>query len=200
MIAPWGREQNGLGFIATAATVGGGALVGGVAGASWAAIAIPIVGPAIVGITLGVAAMVKRNQTNKIRASQVVDEIEPYMASNRDAYFAGPRNRSSQAQALANFDAMWADVVRACSDPSLGGPGQRCIAERQPGGQWDWFSYYRDPIAGDAAVADPLVTDPFSGVMGPVTNSIAASPYRDILPLAGAALLLVGVLSLRGAR
>jgi len=195
MRTAWGRQQSGFGFIAAAGSLASGAVASGtVAGASWAAIAIPIVGPVIVGLTMGISAMLARRGRQKVMATQIVDESEPYMASNRDAYLSGPRNVSAQAQALANFDAMWSDVVRACSDPQLGSAGGRCISDRQRGGQWDWFSYYRDPIANDVPAADAVIdTGTIGGVIAPVTDALASSPYRSYLPWAAAALILAGV-------
>lgn len=191
----WGRQQSGFGFVAAASSLASGAIASGtLAGASWAAIAIPIIGPAIVGITMGISAMLARRGRQKVMATQIVDEVEPYMASNRDAYLSGPRNASAQAQALANFDSMWADVVRACSDPQLGSAGGRCISDRQPGGKWDWFGYYRDPIANDTPSPDALIdTGTIGGVLAPVTDALASSPYRTYLPLVAAALIMAGV-------
>ena len=94
---------------------------------------------------------------------------------------------SLQAAALNNFDTVWNALKTACSDPSLGAAGQRCISDRQqgscaykvsPGGWqngvyvyngpngsgsscWNWFVGYRDPIANDPTVVpDPTPTSP----------------------------------------
>ena len=48
-------------------------------------------------------------------------------------------------------------VVTQCSNGSLGDAGARCISDRQRGGKWDWFAYYRDPIASDGTVVDDSV-------------------------------------------
>lgn len=191
----WRNQQSGMGFVAAA--VGGGVATGTLAGAGWAAIAVPIIGPALAAVTLGVMALMKKHAQQKVAATQVVDSIEPFMAENRDAYLA-VRNRGAQEQALINFDAMWADVVRACSDPQLGSAGQRCINERQRGGRWDWFAYYRDPIANDTAAADPVVTTGTVGaVIAPVTDALANSPYRQFLPLLAGLLIVAGIAGAR---
>jgi hypothetical protein len=120
-----------------------------------------------------------------VAATAVVNQIEPYLKQNVEAYLSSPVHyQSLQTQALATFDATGAKVVTACSNPSLGEAGQRCISDRQqgsckyqtsPGGWsngvytapgpadsgstcWNWFVGYRDPIAQDPTV----VPDPSS--------------------------------------
>jgi hypothetical protein len=187
----------GMGFVAApAASIVSGSMTGAL-GASWAAVAIPIIGPAIVGVTLGISAMIARRGRQKVAATQVVDSIEPWAAENRDAYMSGPRTRSAQLQALQNFDAMWNDVLAACGDPSLGDAGRRCISERQPGGQWDWFSYYRDPIANDPEVHDDPLISGIDSIIDPISSAVNASPYRWALPLAGGALILAALVGSR---
>lgn len=200
----WGRQysqsryqpranRGNLGFVGGA--VAGGLTLGSAAGAGWAAIAIPIVGPALTAVTLALLAKRADNARDKVAATRIVDSIEPYLADNRDAYLSGPRNRTAQAYALDNFDAAWGDVVAACSDPNLGDPGRRCISERQRGGRWDWFALYRDPIAADTPGPDPVLTagGVVGGIFNPITDAVNASPYRDMLPVLGVVLALAGV-------
>lgn len=173
--------------------------------AAWAGAAVPLIGAAVAGVTMLLTAMYKRN-AQKEGATKVVNELEPQLTVNKDGYLNGPRTVSSQAQALANFDAMWNMVVQACSDPSLGKAGQRCISERQRGGTapWcptgtgcDWFILYRDPIANDPEVKpDPLfesgpggtVIDPFTGQP---TAAVAGIPASLLAIGAGVLLMLL---------
>jgi len=186
------RPGTGLGFV-TAAAGGAGAI--GVGSAGWAAVAVPIVGPAVAAVTMAILAKRQQNALNKRKATYVVDSLEPLLVQNRDAYLQGMRTVSAQAYAVQNFDDVWADVVQACSDPSLGDPGRRCISERQRGGQWDWFALYRDPIALDSPVADPVLT-PASAVSGwvtPITDALNSSEFRPLVPYFALALVGVGL-------
>ncbi len=141
----------------TLATV---ASTGGLWGMS-AAVAVPVIGAAVAGITFALVKLFGRlGPKQKVATTHVVDTIEPILAENRDQYLAGPRTRSSQEQALANFDAGWQWVKDHCLIPEMGDPGRRCVEDRQSGGQWDWFAYYRDPIANDPEVRpDPIFSD-----------------------------------------
>jgi hypothetical protein len=135
-----------------------------------------------------------------IEATKVVDQAEPYLRQNLEQYMSGGHTATEQAQALANFDAIWAAVVQGCSDPNLGDAGKRCITERGPSGSLpghpgvNWFTLYRDPIANDPDVKPdipspstvlPNIRQAFQGNAGP-------------LLLASGAILLLFVLSPRG--
>lgn len=153
----------------TATGIIGGAVKAGTlaANSAWATIGIPVIGAAVVGVTMWLSAMYKRG-AQKEAATNIVDQIEVQLKANLDGYLNGPRTVESQLQALANFDAGWDAVVQNCSNPELGSAGQRCISERQQGGiaPWcttpdkrgcDWFTRYRDPIANDVPVQTPNV-------------------------------------------
>lgn len=173
----WGRttvtrDRQGLGDAATtqkivlsAPQIAGGVLTAGgtssIAAGLWGAAAVPVIGAAVVGVTLALMLIFSRKgPKQKVATTQIVDAVEPELKKNIDAYFAGPRTLSSQAQALQNFDAGWQYVLENCGIPEMGEPGQRCISERGPGGRFPWFAWYRDPIANDALVKeDPLIPE-----------------------------------------
>lgn len=116
-----------------------------------------------------------------VKATQIVDQIEPKLKEIRDAYLgSGARTAKMQASALQVVDALLSDVQAGCSDPALGEAGRKCISERlvhggnapwcPTGSGCDWITLYRDPIANDRGVqvsaaqqfaatvtADPLV-------------------------------------------
>lgn len=176
----------------------GGVATAAVSGASWAAVAVPVIGAAVVGVTIFLANMFRRGK-QKEAATSIVNEIEPQLVTNRDGYLSGPRTRSSQAQALANFDAAWQAVIQACSNPQLGSAGERCISDRdrnacvwKEGGQcWNWFIGYRDPIANDPQVRpDPVQTATGSWV-DPDTGEVLQSSALDSLTGGQGGLLLV---------
>jgi len=111
-----------------------------------AGVAGPI-GLAIAGVGIALTMLFSRKgPQQKIETTKIVNEAEPILRDNRDLYLSGPRDQNSYQAALDNFDYTWGQVVSLCSNPNYGDPGQRCISDRQRGGQWDWFSYYRDPI------------------------------------------------------
>lgn len=115
-----------------------------------------------------------------ITASDYANKTADLAKQNMDIYFAipTPRPLSLQREALANFDQIWGALVNACSNPALGSAGQRCISERQPGGKYDFTSYYRTPIANDTNVYDdtqpvsPIVPSPTVALPTPATNPI----------------------------
>lgn len=197
----WGWQQRGLAgdmsdiVLAAPSIAGGGVTVGGtssVAASIWGAAAVPVVGAIVAGVTIGLMALFNRKgPKQKIATTQIVDSVEPMMAENRDGYLSGPRTVSSQAQALANFDAGWEYVRQHCGDATMGEPGKRCISERQRGGRWDWFALYRDPIANDASVQpDPGIVDAVFG--DPTGGGRSPVPLIAGLGLAVAALLMGG--------
>jgi hypothetical protein len=100
----------------------------------------------------------RKGPKQKVATTEIVNKAEPLLQENLVGYMAGPRTQSSQAQAMENFKAGWQYVVDNCNVPVMGNPGQECVRDRQRGGEWDWFSYYYDPIANDTGViADPPV-------------------------------------------
>jgi hypothetical protein len=82
----------------------------------------------------------------KIATTQIVNDIEPLLKQNVAAYLDNPTVANQQA-ALSNFDSTWASMVQSCGQAQFAQAGQNCILDRQRGGRWDWFSYYRDPIS-----------------------------------------------------
>jgi hypothetical protein len=106
-----------------------------------------------------------------IVASQDADKFQSVLTQNLQAYMDAPVHTVSlQAAALNNVDTLFAALRQACSDPSLGAAGQRCISERLVRGgtaPWcpnpghtgcDWFVYFRDPIANDPTVVPDAAT------------------------------------------
>lgn len=167
-----------------------GGVVGSIAGAAAApgaltlgALAVPIVGAAIAGVTLAVSLFVNRmGPKQKVYTTQIVNEAEPLLQRNLAAWQASNKTRSEQAQALANFDHVWGSVVASCDVRELGQPGQNCVNDRSRGGKVDWFSYYYDPIANDpGVVADPTVESMVEGL------TAGLAEHKNLIPA-----LLVG--------
>ena len=176
-------------IMAGVSTVGGGIM------SIIPASAIPVVGPIIVGVTMALQMLLSRKgPKQKVATTEIVNAVEPELKRNMEAYLALPvRYKAAQALALANFDAGWAWVASHCNIPEMGNPGIECTKDRQRGGQWDWFSYYRDPIADDPGV---VANPPMSPLDIPGTGSIniggiSVSPIM----LGGAALLVLLMVS-----
>jgi hypothetical protein len=86
-----------------------------------------------------------------ITASNDANQVEVLLRQNLAAYLAGQK---TQADALAYFDAAWAQLQQVCAGIS-GDAGAHCVSDRQQGACtwrdasgvcWNWFVGYRDPI------------------------------------------------------
>jgi len=164
-----------------------------------ATVAIPIIGAAVAGVTLALMAWFNRKGPHqKVETTKIVNELEPYLLQNLQGYQAGPHTRSSQAQALANFDAVWQTLKENCDQEQYGEPGKRCVSDRQAGscewkdaGQcWNWFVGYRDPIANDPNVKP----DPVLGSAGELIDSLTGGIFSTSSGGSGTYLLLAGIL------
>lgn len=160
------------------------AVLTAVGAATWA---IPVVGAGVAAAMIAISILSRRGK-QRIAATELVNQLEPILRQNLEGFLAGPRTRESQTAALQVFDdAMsWLQSANACGNPDLGGAGRACISDRDRGGLWDWYAYYRDPIerAELVASADPL-------------KLIASASSPNLGILAGLA-LLAGALALGG--
>lgn len=187
----------------TAGLIGSGSIV--VGGAAITAAAIPLIGVAVLGVTLALNYIFNRpTQKYKVITTDIVNQLEPQLKANVAAYLAGPRTLLSQAAALQNFDRAWAWLISkdACGNPGLDFPGKHCIEDRQAGGKWDWFSYYRNPIAEDTqpqqmadAAAAQAQAQPLSVITAPIADAIAqvtgSTPHLAELALVAAIVLIL---------
>lgn len=134
----------------------------------------------------------RKGPKQKVASTHIVDEAEPILKQNVDAFLAGPKTNEAKEYALAVFNKVWASVVAACSDPSLGNPGKACVADRQRGGKWDWFSYYYDPIANTATQPETqLAVQSIQEQVGATLSPVLGSNWEVLL--GGALVLLAGV-------
>jgi hypothetical protein len=181
--------------------------IAGKLGAGWATAAIPFVGPAIAAVTMGLGLMMhnKRIGKQKVAATKIVDQVEVELKKNVAGYLEN-RTPAAQQRATQNFQEGWDFVLENCSNPQLGTAGQRCITERQRGGQWDWFSYYLDPITNNPPTQpDPV---PVRTSAGSQPAGFSNNPFEvfsganinpnqpNLLPLALAGILAVAILTL----
>lgn len=180
---------NGLGATGLQTGISAGGAVGG------AAIGTFIGGPigTVVGAAIGVAASAISSlftpDYKKIYATNDVNAIAAQMQKNLDGWKALPV--SAKVPAIqqffeTNYNNLWANLVKECSDPSLGTAGQNCISDRQPGGKYPFADYYLSQIENDNSVhtqtssvtfQDPLTgtsitvnPDPISSASGLLSN------------------------------
>jgi hypothetical protein len=86
---------------------------------------------------------------SNMTVSQYVDDLEPMLRANRDAYLSGPHTLQRRDGAVVYFDQQWTWLKssQACGSHLLiGRAGQSCIQDRSRAGQWPWEVYYRDAI------------------------------------------------------
>jgi len=135
-------------------------------------------------------------------ATQVVNQIEPLMKQNLAAAQAQAQANGgcltlSEAQALeANFNTLWANVLKGCGQVPAPG-GTQCIADRQPGGKYDWTSYYLTPIQQIPVCADPSPSQTIT-TTAPPSSGTTAPPSSGTITTAAAQpnLLLIGAAAL----
>jgi hypothetical protein len=126
-----------------------------------------------------------RDAPLKKYTTNIVKQVEPYMKQNLAAWQSSDKSCAEQQACISNFNTLWNQVVNACNRPDLGGPGQACIDDRKRGGQWDWFSYYLDPIVNDACTSQTFGVEP-------LVAGLSSSPLPLLL---AAGLLLYAVAS-----
>lgn len=198
------------------------AITSGLLTAAWATAAVPIIGAVVAAVAVIITLLHARKKPGqKVATTHIVDDVEPHLAANRDGYFSGPRTLASQVVALANFDAGFKYVAENCGVEAMGEPGSWCIEDRLPygrtytlpssptlpggktwigNGKWNWYAYYRDPIANDTPNPDPpdpgtgdtyvVGTDPATGKPLYATSTVKTQSLVVSGLLLGAALLL----------
>lgn len=208
-----GSMAAGVGTAIASSIAAAGGSVLGISSAALSA-AVPFIGPALMGATLLVQYLVANSGCGQtcIETSQWANQAAAALQQVLDGYFAlpAPRTKTQQALALANFDTIWAQLQQACGQSGTGDAGKRCISDRQRGacvwkqnqtpghpgepaiGEcWNWFVGYRDPIAND-----PVVPDPVDSAISSVTNEVSSLFGNDAGSASWLPLALVGGLVL----
>lgn len=202
------RTLSGLGQASKAPLVGSIIQTGGATTASILMAAGIVGGPigaAIAGFAAAAGLIISQFRgcgETCVIATEIANTVEQALRQIKDEYLAGPRTHSTQAAALAIFDATWDKLVEACGNPQLGDAGRRCISERERGGSapWcptgagcDWFILYRDPIANDPYVRP----DPSALEQAGSTLTSATGLSGQVLLIGG---LVVAVLLMGGGK
>lgn len=144
--------------------------------------AVPIVGTIIGGVALLIGALGVGNGCGATctETTQIVNAIEPYMQQNVQAAQAqasangGCLTADEQAVAIGNFQTLWSKVQSGCSQ--VGGQGgKQCLADRSPGGKYDWTSYYLTPIRNIPVCPSASATQVVASSVGTAAQSIAST-------------------------
>jgi hypothetical protein len=167
-------------------------------------LAVPVIGAVVAGVVLALTLLFNRKgPKQRVATTNIVNEVEPLLQENLAGYMAGPRNTISQAQAIENYKAGWQYVVDNCDVPVMGAPGQACVADRSPGGQWPWKEYYLDPIVNDPHVKELAAEEAAAAVRAVAEAAAVAAAGGDAgLPAAVAGIptpLLLGVAAVAAA-
>lgn len=120
-----------------------------------------------------------------IAATQIVNEAEPILKANLDAYEHG---QIDSATAQANFNNGWNAVIQACGKIT-GDAGTNCIGDRQSGACkwkatskpytsspdvgacWNWFNGYYDPLSKPADFAPVQSTSVLGSSIGGLSGT-----------------------------
>lgn len=171
----------------------------------------------LIAVGIGIAQLFKGCGETCVAATQIANQLQTYWQQNLDHYMSAPVHyRSLQLAALNNFDTGWNAMYKACSDPSLGTAGQRCISERQRGGASPWccnsptstqvsdgmctgcdaFHDFRDPIANDPnVVPDPVDAASGTSAGGLFSGGTGPSSFpMPVLLIGGGILLAVSMM------
>lgn len=154
------------------------------------------------------------------QATQIVNQVEPYLQLNNQTYFTNPnRTTGDQQNAIATAQQIFAMVQQQCGSPQLGTAGQNCISARLGNGITTQSSpncaaytsaneyppYCSVPYPPGVcwtwtlAYLDPIVNDIPPGGEGDATvTSVDTSPISsaNYLPLIIIAALALGVMLL----
>ena len=157
--------------------------------------AIPFIGPAVAAVTLLVSALHIGQGCGATctESTQVVNQAAPLLQQNLTAaqqtVAANGCLTEDELQTLTNnFNTIWNQVKQQCGQIPAPG-GTQCISDRQPGGKYDWASYYLTPIQ-----QMPVCPATTSGAV-PVTtgtSTTAANPTGSSMTL----LLPLGLIAL----
>jgi hypothetical protein len=153
------------------------------------ALAVPIIGAAIAGVTLAVTLFLNRNAqyfSEEKATTNIVNQAAVLMEQNLAAWKGlAPTDKTilNQQQAITNFNSIWSQVVQACSsnaysqgkDSTGQSPGTRCVTDRQRGSTkgYDWFSLYLDPITNDT-IYQPPIQDTLSTLPDVISSSVSS--------------------------
>jgi len=185
-----GESNRGLGLTTGQAVTSGVAIAG--SSTVGALVAVGAIGGPIgaaIGGAIGLLGMAFNSlfapDTQKIQATQDVNQEEVYLKQNLAQWDSEPQTIANQQAAETVFNQVWAQTVSLLSNPALGSAGTTGISDRQRGGKLDWFALYYDPIADVTPIDAGTVSGTLTGLFG-----------SDGALMVGGAIAVVGAISL----
>jgi hypothetical protein len=155
------------------------------------AMLVPVVGPfvAAAAAIAGAFGLGKGCGATCTESTQVVNQIEPILKQNLAAAQqqatanGGCLTAAEQTVLIQNFQSLWQEVLTGCGQIPAPG-GTQCIADRQPGGKFDWTAAYLTPIQNmpvcPAAAIAP--TGPSTAASSPADLATTTTPATITIP------------------
>ena len=143
---------------------------------------IPVVGPfvaaaAAIANAFGIG---KGCGATCTQSTQIVNQIEPILKQNLSAAMqqatanGGCLTPAEVATLTQNFNGLWQEVLTGCGQIPAPG-GTQCIADRQPGGKFDWTAAYLAPIQ-NIPVCQPAPPAATTQAFAPATALPSSAP------------------------
>jgi hypothetical protein len=175
-------------------------------GVEQGAMLIPVVGPfvAAAAAVANAFGLGKGCGPTCTQSTQVVNAIEPILQQNLAAAQqqltanGGCLLAAEVTVLVQNFQSLWQQVLQGCGQIPAPG-GTQCIADRQPGGKFDWTAAYLTPITNmpvcpetppaassvDPATGATIPATATSSAAAATTSTIAGLPTNYVLIGAG---------------
>ena len=192
-VAPITSEIN-QGVTVAGAGVAAAASAGALTAIGISAAAVPFIGPIVAGITLAISALGIGQGCGATctQATDIVNQAAPLLQQNLDAATQTVQQSgcltTDEVQVLENnFNQVFNAAMQGCAQIPAPG-GTQCVADRQPGGKYDWTSYYLTPIKNM-----PVCQGSDASVSGSIVGSSSGFSGTTLLLIAlGAAALMMG--------
>jgi hypothetical protein len=176
--------------IGTGSEVAGGIAAGLETVAPFTGPAAPFV--AALGAIVGpIASLFKGCGVTCQKTTQIANQVAAAAGQITAAYWAQPvRTASMQAAAVSSLQQLYSYLIQNCQ--AIGGQGgQQCIADRQPGGKYDFQAQQIAPIQNDSAVVpDPSPVTAAATSLGLPASVTGSSLFVPLAIALGAWLLL----------
>jgi|FLYL01.1.fsa_nt_gi hypothetical protein len=148
-------------------------------GFDWPTVSVDIPNPPAITIGGGGSA--------REEAVRIVNWYEPQFVRNRDEYRAG---RVSASRAQQTFQTLWSEMESLLS--RLGTEGERALADRRPGGKFDWHRAYDYFAVGGSGITPVGSQPPVTG-LPPTYAGLPPPGQEGGLSMGG--LIIIGILA-----
>jgi len=149
---------------------------------------IPVVGPIIAGVTQILGALGVGNGCGKtcVTATQYANAAESALEANLQAAQQtvsenGCLTPDELTTLQNNYQTIWSQMVAGCNTVP-GAPGQNCVSQRAPGGEYDYQAAYLTPILAMPVCAGTTPTTS-STESTPTTSSTESTSTTGVSPI-----------------